>query len=345
MTARRWLFPLLVPLSWLFFAAIIMRRWLYRAGFLRSIHLGPRTISIGNIEAGGTGKSPFVSGLVASLVQEGHRPVVLARGYKSGLPRGAFACYMNASLVPDSSGSLDARARADEARMISAQNPTVPVIIGADRVAAWNAFSRTIEGYRPTHVILDDGFQHLRIRRDVDVVLVSEGFRGDRLLPAGNLREPLSALGRADFVIRTTGRDGAVVPVVPERARDMLGGIPVLPARVVYGPLVQAGSAVDADFMRSNPLPRQIVVACGIARPASFVRAVESIGMKPRRLVIAGDHQRFQPSQFSKDAIDGADAIVTTAKDYWRDPEIILSAGIPVWILPMTIEFPYRNLF
>jgi len=229
--------------------------------------------------------------------------------------------------------------------MISAQNPTVPVIIGADRIAAWNAFSPTIEDYMPTHVILDDGFQHLRIRRDVDVVLVSEEFREDRMLPAGILREPVSALGRADFVIRTTGRDGTVVPVVPECARDMLGGFPVLSARVVYGPLVQVVVGLEPGFMKSGSLPREPVVACGIARPASFVRAVQSIGMKPMRLVIAGDHQRFQPSQFSKDAMDGADAIVTTSKDYWRDPEIILSAGIPVWILPMAIEFPYRKLF
>ena len=338
MSARRWFFPL----SGLFFLLVLARRWLYRAGWLRSVHLGPRTISIGNIESGGTGKSPFVSGLVSALVRDGHRPVVLARGYKSGLPRKGFACYVNASLIPDSRGTIDKRAHADEARMISAQNPDVPVIIGADRVAAWNAFSQILTSYRPTHIVLDDGFQHLRIRRDVDVVLVSEGVSGDALLPAGNLREPMSALRRANFVIRVTGRDARVVPDAPV---DALGGLPVMPARVVYGKLIHAGAGPDPRVAESGSMPRQPVVACGIARPDSFVRAVESTGLKPFRLVIAADHQRFHPSQFSEESISGADAIVTTSKDYWRDPEIILSAGIPVWILPMSIEFPYRNLF
>lgn len=333
---------LLLPVSWMFLGVVVLRRWLYATGWLRSVHLGPRTISVGNIEAGGTGKSPFVCGLAAALVQAGHRPVVLARGYKSGLSRGESACYLGSNLAGVRAVTRNPVICADEARMISAENPGVPVIIGADRVRAWMDFSQLINEYRPTHVILDDGFQHLRIERDVDVVLVSGDLRDEALLPAGNLREPVSALRRTDFVVQVTGRDGKSSGTRPAGPLARFAGAS---ARIVYGRLYRVGAGPTDAEAGFRDLPRRPVLACAIARPAAFVRAVESTGVKPLRVVIAADHQRLPADQLTSTALHDADSIVTTLKDYWRDPEIIASSGLPVWVLPMTIEFPYQNLF
>lgn len=342
---------LLLPLSLIFAGVTTLRRWLYRHGWLPSVHLGPRTISVGNIDVGGTGKSPFVSGLVSALVRAGHRPVVLARGYKSGLPSRCFAIYRAGELadVRRAAGKSHngVAPRADEARMVSAQNPSVPVIIGADRVAAFRAFSGFLSGYQPTHVVLDDGFQHLRIRRDVDVVLVGEDFRGDYLLPAGNLREPVASLERASLVVRVTGRDPSAASGAPLWPVALPAGLPVVDARVVYGDLVQVtglpGDHGVNDVNRTPP--RNPLVTCAIARPAAFIAALASLGIKPSRTVIPGDHDRITMENLRSSPSDGVDGIVTTLKDYWRDPEIMASAGFPVWILPMSIEFPYEKLF
>ncbi|NBQ54170.1 MAG: tetraacyldisaccharide 4'-kinase [Proteobacteria bacterium] len=300
---------------------------------------------MGNIEVGGTGKSPFASGLAAALVAAGYRPVILGRGYGSALGRNSAACFVESRLleVRGPSGAVVkvvTGLMADEARMVSADNPTVPVIIGRDRVRAYEIFSDFLASYAPTHVILDDGFQHWRIKRDVDVVLLSEGFAGDALLPAGDLREPVSALRRADAVVRLSGRD--FVP--PAKSMALPRGIRERQGRIVYGAIrpVLAGGLTEACGQK---LPVHPIAFCGIARPGSFLKALGAAGVSPLRVITVKDHAHFHANHFTPGSIDGADAIVTTSKDYWRDPEIMTASGIPIWILPMKVEFTYSDFF
>jgi len=336
---------LLLPLSLVFLVIILIRRMAYRLGLIRSFHLGPKTISVGNIEVGGTGKSPFASGLAAALVAAGHRPVILGRGYGSALGRNAAALFIDSHLL-EVRGPSGAALKgvtglmADEARMVSADNPTVPVIIGRDRVHAFKIFSDFLARYLPTHVILDDGFQHWRIKRDVDVVLLSQEFVGDALLPAGNLREPVSALRRADSVVRLSGRDS----VQPAKSMALPGGVRESQGRIIYGaiqPVVATGSTAG----RGQKLPLHPIAFCGIARPGSFLKALAAAGVSPLRVITVKDHARFHADHFTSGSMNGADAIVTTSKDYWRDPEIMKASGMPVWILPMKVEFSYRDFF
>ena len=350
--------PLLLPLSFIFRLLIFGRRCVYRLGWVKSVHLGPRTISIGNIEAGGTGKSPFVSGLASALIAGGHRPIVLARGYGSGLSRDCAALFVGSRLLevrefgsgsgPRREHQVGVDPTADEARMISAENPTMPVIIGRNRVTAYREFSDFLATYSPTHVILDDGFQHWRIQRDVDVVLVSEDFSGDFnsrfLLPAGNLREPVAALLRAGKVVQVTGRGGALAGVAPPKALVVEGlpvGIAQEHAHIIYGALEPAGGSL----LGARRLPLRPIAACGIAHPEYFLLALAGAGVSPIRTVTVRDHGRFDAQHFSPEAIRGADGIVTTSKDYWRDPEIMSASGLSVWILPMKISFPYQIIF
>lgn len=348
--------PLLLPLSFIFRLLIFGRRCVYRLGWVKSVHLGPRTISIGNIEAGGTGKSPFVSGLASALIAGGLRPIVLARGYGSGLSRDCTALFLGSRLLEvrefrsgrGRGRQVGVNPTADEARMISAENLTMPVIIGRNRVAAYREFSDFVATYSPTHVILDDGFQHWRIQRDVDVVLISEDFSGDFnsrfLLPAGNLREPVAALLRAGKVVRVTGRGGALVGGAPRKALVVEGlpvGIAHEHAHIIYGALEPAGGS----WPGATNLPLRPIAACGIAHPEYFLRALARAGVSPIRTVTVRDHGRFDAQHFSPEAIWGADGIVTTSKDYWRDPEIMAASGLPVWVLPMKILFPYQIIF
>lgn len=339
---------LLLPLSWIFGLIVALRRAVYNLGLIKSVHLGPKTISIGNIEVGGTGKSPFVSGLAAALAADGFRPMVLARGYGSQLPRHSAAWFLGSRLIEvrdaahHSSRSMD-DLKADEARMVSAQNPTVPVIIGRDRVGAYRLFSDFITKYSPTHLILDDGFQHWRILRDIDIVLLSEDFFGDSLLPAGALREPVGALRRADAVVRVVGRNGA--QVAPDAVHAILpASIYEIPGQVVYEGLEPAG--IRSFTKEAKPdFPVRPLVVCGIARPESFLKALGRAGISPLRVIKIKDHGRFSSDLLSPESVRGADAIVTTSKDYWRDPEILNGTGLPVWILSMRIVFPFRNFF
>lgn len=348
----RWRWALF-PFNPLYGGAVRLRELAYKYGMLRSTHLGPRTISVGNIEVGGTGKSPFVSGLIAAITAKGGRPVVLARGYRSGLQGNAAALFLGGQIksvknIISGSPLAICALHADEARMISSQHHVVPVIIGRDRKAAFRIFHAEISDYNPTHLVLDDGFQHWQIARDVDVVLISENIENETLLPSGNLRESISALDRAGFVIRVTGRN-ITHPMV---AKKSVSSRPIvrrsmrrsmrrpMEARVRYGAL----TCMFSCDSQSTQLPSSPVAICGIARPKPFLDAVRMAGIAVLRVLALNDHQAFSKSDLSSAFLSGADAIVTTEKDFWRDPEILKATNLPVWILPMRIEFSYDLL-
>jgi tetraacyldisaccharide 4'-kinase len=194
--------------------------------------------------------------------------------------------------------------------------------------------------------VLEDGFQHMPIARDIDVVLMSPGVgvmsRDSLCLPAGNLREPLEALKRATHLVTVVGRDsrGDIAT-----ARGEL-------ARVRYGDLMLM-NGVDAQgkSLATTGIPVRPLVACGIARPAPFLEALAARGIVPANVLLVPDHASFDPMELqrvvSRDIVGASvacDAIITTAKDFWRDPQILLQLGVPVWVLPMSIEFPYHKL-
>ncbi|MEY4632057.1 MAG: tetraacyldisaccharide 4-kinase [Pseudomonadota bacterium] len=345
------------PLSLLYLVVVMIRSWLYRTGFLRTGKLGVRVISVGNIETGGTGKTPFVAGLCSELVQLGRVPVVLSRGHGSGLPGDLCAMifggryvdfrHMDGSTVPYVD-SLAAHIHADEAMMISNLLPTVPVLIGRDRYKTWQVFSRAgfPDDVQPTDVVLDDGFQHLAIARDIDVVLLTPGVgtrpRESVCLPSGNLREPLSALDRATCVVTVLGRD-----------HDSTGapGLPGERAFIRYGDLLLMSAGGSFSSPESVSWPRRPLVACGIARPLAFIDALSGKGLVPANILTVKDHEEFRSEELQsalRRDLSGnnlpCDAIITTAKDYWRNPQMLHRTGVPVWILPMSIEFSYHKL-
>lgn len=181
---------ILWPFSLLFGLGVRLRLWLYRRGALKRQRLDGIVVSVGNITTGGTGKTPMVVWLASQLAASGQAVAVLTRGYAS------------IELPADLASSGRGRKVSDEVLVLESHlGDRVPIGVGKDRYRS----GRELEGKGVNWFVLDDGFQHLRLARDADLVLVDalNPFGGGLLLPAGRLREPLSSLRRADAIVLT----------------------------------------------------------------------------------------------------------------------------------------------
>lgn len=260
---------------------INMRNHMFDRGMRRSYQVDPLVVSVGNIEVGGTGKTPFTLTLTDALQQRGHRVAVVTRGYR-GKAQGPLIVTPEADV--DQVG--------DEA-LLMARGTTVPIIKSPDRVAGAD-FAHEQTG--ADIIILDDGFQHRRIRRDLDIVLVSRDVEKDRLLPCGRLREPANALERADFVIGTKGASG----------RD---GTAILAPRWLVN---HQGRRFSLDMLDGH----EVLAFCGIGNPRPFTRTLESLGARVHTLEF-GDHHRYREKDIRRinEAARDLDLLVTTEKD------------------------------
>jgi tetraacyldisaccharide 4'-kinase len=280
---------------------------LRRVGWLRERRLGWPVVSVGSLSAGGAGKTPVVIALVKLLTEHGCSVDVLSRGYG----REGKGVEM---VLPEGDR---AAARFGDETVLIAQRTGVPVWVGADRFRAGEA-AEDVEKAGPTasrkddnpnrrvHV-LDDGFQHRGLGREYDLVLVTTEDLEDKLLPAGNLREPLGALGRADAVVVREEE----LEAVGERLRELVReGTPVWTVR--RGLRFPAPLGVFGAGLR--PL-----AFCGIARPEGFVRDLKASGCGVVDAVVFRDHVTYGEREvaeilkFAKDL--KATGLVTTEKD------------------------------
>jgi tetraacyldisaccharide 4'-kinase len=251
---------LLAPFAAAYTGAVLTRSTLYRRGILKSCKLGRPVISVGNLTVGGSGKTPLVALLARLLLKNGLNPAILTRGY--GRQRGPRLI----DLPPDTSRSPDPRATGDEPAWLAASLPEVPIVICADRFRA-GRFAEKEFGVR-SH-LLDDGFQHLQLARDVDVVAldVTQDLLRGAILPAGRLREPLRALARAHFVVltRTELADSATL----EQAIARIHPAPqVFSSRVRINSLrnVLSGERIAPEAFAGLPA----FGFCGIGNPRAF---------------------------------------------------------------------------
>jgi tetraacyldisaccharide 4'-kinase len=268
------------PLAAIFGIGVGLRNALYDRAWLRTCRLQGPTISVGNLSVGGSGKTPFVLLLGDLLKQRGVKFDVLSRGYGRET-RGV------AEVEP--SGS--AREFGDEPLLI-ARRLRVPVILGEDRYEA-GIFAEARFG--PQIHLLDDGFQHRRLARDFDIVLITPEDLRDRLLPSGRLREPLSSLRRADAIVLTSGALSDSLPVRGKLIWRVRRGI--LPRNV----------------------PARPVAFCGIARPQNFLLQLRTAGVEAAAEAIYRDHHAYTETDI-QDLLalkqrSEADGFVTTEKD------------------------------
>ncbi len=201
-----WWYLALLPLSWLYRGVTGMRRTLYRRGVLRSCRLGVPVIVIGNITVGGTGKTPLTILLTQQLKRRGFSPGIVSRGYRGKV--GATPVSVNADSDPVRVG--------DEAVLL-AKRCACPVVVHPDRVAA----ARVLKAQGVDVIVADDGLQHYRLARDMEIVVVDgERMWGNRqLLPAGPLREPLGRLNGVHRILLQTENDSIQIPALAPAAR------------------------------------------------------------------------------------------------------------------------------
>ena len=278
-------------LSAAFGAGVALRNGLYDRGLLPARKLQWPVISVGNLRVGGAGKTPFTIHL-GELLQERQIPFdVLSRGYKRK--------SHGVRLVDDKGSAL---MYGDEPLLI-AKRLGVPVIVGNDRFAAGQHAERRFQELRPAHNhtwlhLLDDGFQHRRLARDFDIVLVTPGDFRDTLLPAGRLREPISALQRADAIVLT---EGLRPESLPDAAR----------AKHVWHTTRQIE-------LTGEHLQRPVVF-CGIARPERLYDDLDRAGIVTVRAMQFPDHHAYTPPDIrallALKKEHGADGFVTTEKD------------------------------
>ncbi len=282
----------LAPLGILYGLAGAARAAAYRYGLAPSHQAGAPVISVGNLTVGGTGKTPFTLMLCRLLRELGRQPAILTRGYGAAVP-----------------------AAADEVKLFRRLLPEVEVHAGADRVAA--ATAAVAAG--ADVLVLDDGFQHLRLRRDLDIVLVDVAcpFGGGWPLPAGLLREFAGSLARADLVCLTRCRSAGEKEVreLAEKIRRRFPQLPLLHSRHAPARLATlAGAEKDLGTLRGL----RVVAVSGIGRPEAFGQTLIDLGAEVVDTLVFPDHHRYRRDDVRVAELAAATrsaTLVTTEKD------------------------------
>lgn len=298
---------LLLPFSLLFRGLVALRRTLYQVGLLPRERLPVPVIVVGNITVGGTGKTPLVIHLAQALRLLGRHPGIVSRGYRG-----------DSAQIAEVTPASDPGAVGDEPLLL-ARRCGCPVFVGHDRSAAARAL---LARHRQCDVIIsDDGLQHYRLARDVEIALFDErGVMNGWPLPAGPLREPLPRLAQVDAVV--------------------LNGCAVSPAPTLDRPLFVM-HLLGMDFHRlDDPLIKcsagdlaggRLHAVAGIGAPQRFFDSLSELGLRFVEHAFA-DHHKF----CAEDLAFAGDAILTTEKDAVKLPQLSLS--LPVWVLPVTAD-------
>jgi tetraacyldisaccharide 4'-kinase len=266
------------PFSAIFGAAVGLRNNLYDRRLLKVRRLRRPVVSIGNLSVGGTGKTPFVIMLGALLKARGIEVDVLSRGYG----RDSFAIS-----VVDPAGPPE---QFGDEPLLIVRKLGAPAIVGADR---YQAGLLAEEKFPQTRVhLLDDGFQHRRLHRDFDIVLVADEDLGESLLPSGRLREPFSSLRRADAIALTSS-----------------SSLP-LPAKSIWRVRRQ---------MHFLGLKKRLIAFCGIARPEQFFAGLKKLGMELPETIAFPDHHRYTQADVHRLLLaknnSRAEGFISTEKD------------------------------
>jgi tetraacyldisaccharide 4'-kinase len=306
------------PLAVLYGVIVQLRAWCYKTGILRSKRLRTAVISVGNLTLGGTGKTPMVIWLAERLLAQGQRVAILSRGYQG------------------SGGTSD-----ELELMKSRLGDRVQFGVGPDRFQQ----GRRLEPSGVDLFLLDDGFQHLQLARDVNVLLMdsSRPLAKDWLLPAGRLREPLSAMSRADLLVftRTETNPGT------DSAIGRLQNSPVFAAQTRLLGFRKLGGGVH-NLTSGELGPGPFYAFCGIGNPGAFLVDLEHWGLSVTAKQAYPDHHRYssaEAAELEESARQaGAQALLTTEKDVHNLREVHF-AEFPVYYAVIDFILPQEEAF
>lgn len=292
----------LVPLAWAWAAGARLQRALHRRDLLRATRLPCRVVCVGSLLVGGSGKTPAAAWLAAGLARRGRRVAIASRGH--GGRRGEDPIVVSDGRRVHASGA----AAGDEAHVLAAHAPGVPVLVARERARAG---LRALALFDPEILVVDDGFQHHRLRRDLDVVLLDAGIGlgNGWVLPRGPLREPVDAVRYAHAIGVLDGElrpeeEAALARFAPGAFRFRARRRPAA-LRVLAG-----GPAQGPGWLRG----RAVGMLAGIARPASLRHTLEALGARVVAERCFRDHHRYRPADLAGLA-RAAELWVTTEKD------------------------------
>ena len=312
-------------------AALTARAAFYRIGLLSTRRLPVPVISVGNVTVGGSGKTPLAEVVVLALRGMGARPAIVSRGY-GRRTRGV-------RIVADGGGlRLGARDGGDEPVLLAERLPGVPIVVGESRyeagaVAVGTCFADAL--------VLDDGFQHRTLYKDLEIVAVSgsDPWGNGRLFPRGSLREPLSALKRAGLVVVTNPPSAAAMGDIARTLRLRASAATLLSG--AYRPTsLRRGDHVPAEAPEALR-GRKVLMLAGLAAPGGFVATAEGLGAEVAGLAEFPDHHWYTAGDLDRVATrvseTGAEAVLTTEKDWVRLREMPLGA-VPFWVLSVRLD-------
>lgn len=328
----------LIALTGLYRAAIWLYLLPFELGFRQKGRIGRPVISVGNITVGGTGKSPMVQYLCKGLQRRRLKPAVLSYGYGGSLG-GKFGIVSDRDAM-----RLRPSVAGDEPVMLAASLPGIPVLVCKDRLVTGKTAVNEMDA---DVLVLDDGLQVWKLHRDLDIVLINGNspFDNGRTLPAGRLREPLSALRRADCIVATGVWE-------PEAKRDMVSRVlkvapsaPVFFARFVPSGLMPVGGS--SEMAIADIAGKKVLVMCSIANPASFEQTLADLRVNVVACERFPDHHAYTArdiTAINRSADESsAEMIITTDKD-----AIKLDAHqftVPIYSLRISVEIDDEKAF
>jgi tetraacyldisaccharide 4'-kinase len=313
---------LLFVLSILYSIPVKTGEAFYRKKIFKQKKLPCKVVSIGNITIGGTGKTPMAIYLAETLTGLGYKVVVISRGYRGGAEKkgGIVSNGREILMGPDSSG--------DEPFMMAARLNNIPVVVGQNR---YNAGLLAIRNFNPDIILLDDGFQHRKLFRDIDILLLDSRrpFGNFHLIPRGVLREPVASIDRADSFILT--KSSSLDTGIPDEIKNISKGHPVFTAynayyffkinkNVVSTRTIDFTNEPSSDF--SCMAGKKVVAFSGIAGNSHFRRTLEEFKCDLLEFFGYPDHYRYtfgDIERISKSVSDRrAELVITTEKDFAR---------------------------
>ncbi|MGB9691730.1 MAG: tetraacyldisaccharide 4'-kinase [Candidatus Sumerlaeaceae bacterium] len=326
----RWL----MPLGSAYAAAMRLRASAFRRGILQQRRASLPVVSVGNLHLGGSGKTPVVEWLARALTQKGYRPAIVSRGY------GRRTAPHQLVVVSDGYAlQASPEAGGDEPVMLAKALPAVPIVVCGDR---YRAALFVAEHTRADCIILDDGFQHLALARDFDLVLLDASICHQRVFPAGYLREPLSALSRADAF---------VLPATAQNEKDFLNWLErTLPERPQFW-MQAAAQQIECPSTGEIVPPTQLAGTrvlgfAGIAAPQRFFDTLRKLGLDVVEQAFE-DHACYTRQQLAglieQARCLGCAALITTAKDAVKIPPEMMSGQLPLYVLRLSVDIEPKD--
>ena len=322
---------LLQPLTPLYRGVVQTRNWCYDHQVLRSHRVSVPVVSVGNLSVGGSGKTPLVEYLSTGFQQAGKKVGIISRGYKRKSSGQIIVCEGDGPVsTPERAG--------DEPYMLSLLHPEWIIVVDEDRA---EAAETAVREYAVDVLLMDDGFQHRKLARDVDVVVIPVSHTSDhmRLLPSGDLREPWSSLSRATHIVLR----GDVGENLWEKAEQWIADFS---NATLYRGVKRTVPVLRSRFQDSEKpfedfdLPPSVFAVTGIGDPGSFQDALRASGCSLSGFQAFPDHYSYSPESqhhiLTEFHQSGADMLVMTAKDIVKWDEAVLKEN-PVYYLP--VEF------